>query len=118
MHDYTDYVGRYGHVAEKFAKMGYDFYGMDNRGHGKSEGRLAYFESIDQLVDDLTGYINKVFETFYSKMQGFSSVPPVFLIAHGQGALVVLNFLINNDHTIKSKESSLIKGVAFLKPFW
>lgn len=58
VHGYTDYSGRYAHVAQMFANRGYDFYALDQRGHGKSEGRQMYFESMDQLGDDLTGYFN------------------------------------------------------------
>lgn len=38
VHGFTDYVGRFAHLGKFFAEKGYDFYGMDQRGHGKSEG--------------------------------------------------------------------------------
>ena len=58
VHDFTDYIGRNAHVARGFAEHGYDFFGMDMRGHGKSEGMMAYFSNIVDLVDDLKGYMN------------------------------------------------------------
>ena len=76
--------------------MGYDFYGMDMRGHGKSEGRVAYFENVTMLVDDLNGYIFKVLQ-LYDKDKGFNKVPPVFIVAHGLGALIVLKYLLNSN---------------------
>lgn len=39
MHDFTDYAGRYAHVAKAFSDLFYDFYEMDICGHGKSGGR-------------------------------------------------------------------------------
>jgi acylglycerol lipase len=42
LHDFTDYVGRHTYLAKAFAQLGYDFHGMDMRGHGKSEGSSAF----------------------------------------------------------------------------
>lgn len=34
VHGFTDYVGRFAHVAQYLSELGYDFHGMDQRGHG------------------------------------------------------------------------------------
>ena len=47
--------------------MGYDFYTMDFRGHGKSEGEIGQVPSIDILGTDTINYHEKIIETFYSK---------------------------------------------------
>jgi alpha-beta hydrolase superfamily lysophospholipase len=38
VHGFTDYSGRMAHVGQRFSELGYDFYSMDQRGHGKSDG--------------------------------------------------------------------------------
>jgi len=48
IHGMTDYAGRYAYLAQKFANQGYDFVCMDQRGHGRSEGMPAYFESVQE----------------------------------------------------------------------
>jgi alpha-beta hydrolase superfamily lysophospholipase len=38
VHGFADHAGPYAHHGEIYSKLGYDFYAMDVRGHGKSEG--------------------------------------------------------------------------------
>ena len=47
IHGQQDYAGRYAFLAQKFAKHGYEFLTMDNRGHGRSEGKPGYHEGYD-----------------------------------------------------------------------
>ena len=89
---------------------------MDMRGHGKSEGFSAYFESISTLHVDFKDYLTKVVEELYSKKQGFDETPPIFLAAHGLGALITMKFLVLND---KYKHLTCkIKGIGFFNPFF
>jgi alpha-beta hydrolase superfamily lysophospholipase len=37
-HGFSDYIARFAHLAEKLSKHGFDFFGMDQRGHGLSDG--------------------------------------------------------------------------------
>ena len=37
-HGFTDYGGMWAHVGEMFSKENFDFFMMDSRGHGESEG--------------------------------------------------------------------------------
>ena len=36
VHGFADFVDRKAHVAQEFAQLGYDFFAMDLRGHGRS----------------------------------------------------------------------------------
>ena len=58
-------MGRLGFIAEKFAKLGYDFYAMDHRGHGKSAGRTMLVPSIEVMTNDFKGYLELIMKTFY-----------------------------------------------------
>ena len=57
----------------------------------------------------------KVLTQIYSKRNGFDELPPIFLVAHGFGALIVLNFLFFSEvNNILSK----IKAVGLFAPFF
>ena len=38
VHGFVEHSGHHAHHGEIYSKLGYDFYAMDVRGHGKSEG--------------------------------------------------------------------------------
>jgi alpha-beta hydrolase superfamily lysophospholipase len=89
IHGFTDYIGRFAHVGQEFSKLGYDFYAMDQRGHGKSEGKLAYVPSIDQITDDTILYHRLILEKFYIGIN-----PKIYVVAHSMGAMQILNLLV------------------------
>ena len=47
IHGHGDYSERTAHVGEMFSKLGYDFYMMDTRGNGKSEGQTVFVPSVN-----------------------------------------------------------------------
>ena len=47
IHGFQSYANRQAHLAHDFSKAGYDFFAMDMRGHGKSEGAIAYIPSLE-----------------------------------------------------------------------
>lgn len=49
LHGIHDYAGRHSRMARNFANQGYDFFAIDMRGHGHSEGKRGFFESYEQL---------------------------------------------------------------------
>src|SRR5262245_7230645 len=57
VHGYGEHIGRYPNVAALFNEHGYAVYGLDHRGHGKSSGLRAHFDSFDQPMNDLTRYV-------------------------------------------------------------
>lgn len=36
IHGFSEYVQRFAHLGQKWSNLGYDFYAMDMRGHGRS----------------------------------------------------------------------------------
>lgn len=59
-HGYAEYSGKYGFLAKVFSDAGYDFFGMDQRGFGYSEGQRGFFESYDIHFLDIIEYVNKI----------------------------------------------------------
>jgi acylglycerol lipase len=67
VHGVGEHSGRYEHVAESFTQVGFACYGIDHRGHGKSDGTRAYFTDIGDLVDDLRQLFETIREHYPSK---------------------------------------------------
>jgi len=57
--------------------------------------------------------VEKVLEQLYS---GMVFLPPIFLVAHGLGALITLKFLILNEPD--KGLTNRIKGIGFFNPFF
>lgn len=89
---------------------------MDQRGHGKSEGKVAYVPSVDQITDDTIQFQRMVLDTFY---QG--QTPKVFAVAHSLGAMQLLNMLVRDqeNHVFNPYKYAIkYDSIAMLNPFW
>ena len=49
----------------RLANAGFGVYGIDNQGHGKSQGILGYIPSFDDLVDDCSQFFTSICGKFY-----------------------------------------------------
>ena len=87
---FYDYTGRHGHMCRMFSEMGYDCFGFDTRGHGKSQGDPARINSIKECADDQKGFQRAVLEKFYPDV---AERPPVFLFAHSMACMISINLL-------------------------
>lgn len=54
LHGLSDHGSRFEYVAEKFVKAGFVFVAPDLRGNGKSDGKRGHFDSLDQVMDDIS----------------------------------------------------------------
>lgn len=89
VHGIGEHSGRYPHVVSALTTRGYDVYTFDQRGHGKSGGQRAYFETPDVLPDDLT----RVRESLVRDLGS----TPLFLYGHSMGSLVVLAHALDHQ---------------------
>lgn len=88
VHGFKDYSERYLDFAYRLASEGYEVYGFDMRGHGKSEGDRVYFESVDVVMQDFKAAI-KVFKQIDNNK-------PWILMGHSAGAALTARFVIDN----------------------
>ena len=93
IHGWSDYTGRQAHVAQKFSKLGYEFYAMDQRGHGKSEGHLVEVPSVDEIADDTIEFQKKVMEMY----NDIDNPLKVCVIAHSMGCMQLFNILLREQ---------------------
>jgi alpha-beta hydrolase superfamily lysophospholipase len=52
-HGYTDYLGpHWDHIATLLSSQGLACFGLEHRGHGRSDGLIAYVPSFEEVVTD------------------------------------------------------------------
>jgi len=83
-HGYAEHSGRYQHVAEHLAGLGYAVYALDHRGHGRSDGVRADVTRFEDYLVDL-----KMFLEIVKKQQPGCRV---FLMGHSMGGAIVTLF--------------------------
>ena len=84
VHGLCEHQGRYDYVAERFHEAGIGTYRFDHRGHGKSEGEIAYLSDFNELLDDTNVVVERALAENPDK--------PVFLLGHSMGGLTVALF--------------------------
>jgi acylglycerol lipase len=89
VHGLGDHSGRYMNVVNHFVPLGYVVYGVDQPGHGKSDGPREYVESFDEFSDTLTAYLAMVKEWQPGK--------PIFLLSHSIGGLIASYYLLDHQ---------------------
>ncbi len=82
-HGLAEHSECYHHVARELCDDGWKVYGWDMRGHGRSEGKRGYVRSIQEYIDDLGVFVDKVIPHKES---------PVFF-GHSMGGLVTIRFV-------------------------
>ena len=61
-------------------------FGHDHVGHGKSDGKRVYIESVDHYVDDVIQHCMKMAETYPDL--------PTFIIGHSMGGMITLRAVL------------------------
>lgn len=92
VHGYAEHIGRYPHVAGYLVQHGYAVYGLDHRGHGKSDGLRVYFDTFDQPINDLAPFVDQVKAAHPGKK--------LFLYGHSMGSLIALDFALRHPDVL------------------
>lgn len=82
-HGLGEHGGQYVEVAEAFAAAGVALIAIDQRGHGRSEGKRGHTPSYEALLDDVDAMLDGASE----RHPGV----PRFLYGHSLGGNIVLN---------------------------
>ena len=89
VHGLGDHSGRYMNVVNHFVPLGYVVYGVDQPGHGKSDGPREFVERFEDFSDTLTAYLAMVRE--------WQPGRPVFLLSHSIGGLIAAYYLLDHQ---------------------
>lgn len=112
VHGQGEHIGRYAHLAKRFNAAGMVFWGHDQQGFGKSEGKRGHAPNLNAYLDDIGLLIDHITEKFPGL--------PVYLYGHSMGGNVTLNYLLRrNDHRISAMIATgpWIR-LAFTAPAW
>lgn len=91
IHGVGEHSGRYIETAEKLFDLGFNIYTGDLLGHGLSDGTRIFIESIDDYMDNVDFFINRV-----------KNDMPLFILGHSMGGLIVLYYMLSNkDRNIR-----------------
>ncbi|XP_031281154.1 uncharacterized protein LOC116139618 isoform X2 [Pistacia vera] len=102
LHGLNEHSGRYSDFAKKLNANGFKVYGVDWIGHGGSDGLHAYVHSLDDAVNDLKSFLEKVL----ADNPGL----PCFCFGHSTGASIVLKAVL--DPKIEAR----VAGVVLTSP--
>jgi alpha-beta hydrolase superfamily lysophospholipase len=112
IHGLGEHIERYDSVFAALAKNQIIAYGIDLRGHGKSEGKKGHSPSYELLMED----IEELMKTFRADFNEL----PMFIFGHSMGGNLVANFVIRR----RTQElngfivSSPFFELAFKPPKW
>lgn len=112
VHGLGEHIGRWDHVAELFCSAHIAFFGIDLRGHGRSQGRRGHTKSLNQLLDDIEDLL-KVARREYMDL-------PIILYGHSMGGNLVANFILKrrtSEIQAVVMTSAWLK-LAFTPPTW
>ncbi len=85
VHGLGEHSGRYQSLIQAFAHKSMAFYGYDQRGHGRSQGKRGHASGLTLLADDLGKFLKLV--SIHENNR------PMYLFGHSFGALVCLKYL-------------------------
>jgi alpha-beta hydrolase superfamily lysophospholipase len=97
-HGVGEHIGRYAHVAARLIADGNAVYGLDHRGHGKSDGLRSYFNDLSDPVRDLKQYFDQIKAAQPDKK--------IFLYGHSLGSLIALLFTLSYQNELAGLISS------------
>ena len=92
VHGACEYSGRYTNLVNHFVPTGYAIFGLDHRGHGKSEGLRGYVERFQNYLNDL--------KTFFDIVRRKHSNTKIFLVGHSMGGLIATAYTVHHQHEL------------------
>jgi alpha-beta hydrolase superfamily lysophospholipase len=94
IHGLGEHSGRYARWAELFIQAGYGMLAPDLPGHGRTEGRKAYVQSYQLLLDQVDLVLEQAEKLF-------PGVPRI-LYGHSMGGNIVINYAISREASLKA----------------
>ncbi|MDQ7027546.1 MAG: lysophospholipase [Anaerolineae bacterium] len=92
VHGLGEHIGRYQHVAEALVSAGYAVYGLDHRGHGRSNGKRVQVTSNTHFIDDLKQYFDTIRQEH--------DKDKIFILGHSMGSVISLQFALKYQNSL------------------
>ena len=87
VHGYDDHSGRIMNIVNHFTPKKFAVYGLDQIGHGKSEGTRGYVQKFEDFTETL--------KIFLRMVRNIQTGKPVFLIGYSMGGLITSAYLLD-----------------------
>jgi alpha-beta hydrolase superfamily lysophospholipase len=111
---FSEHVGRYEHVCERWRAAGWLVAAWDLRGQGKSEGPRGYVTRFSEFIDDLFAYLDEL-----QKDSRFRSLGTPIAFAHSMGALLTIHAALRDASRFRALAlTSPYLGLALETPAW
>jgi len=82
VHGFGEHINRYDELARFLNHHGYSVFGLDHRGHGKSEGLRVDINKFSDYINDYIGFIQHI------QINVYPFPKPAFLLGHSMGGLI------------------------------
>lgn len=92
-HGLGEHSGRYNHLIEALADLPINFYGLDHRGHGKSEGVRGHVNSWHDFTRDLGIFISNILQKVGQEK--------LILLGHSMGGNIAINYALDHQEHLK-----------------
>lgn len=89
VHGFAEHSGRYMNIVNHFVPKGYMVYGLDHRGHGRSEGLRGYVEQFSYYLDDL--------KTFFDIIRSEHGDAKIFIVGHSMGGTIATAYAVEHQ---------------------
>ena len=93
VHGVGEHIGRYAAAIQAFSAQGYNCFGYDQRGFGRSEGERGHVKLFSDYVDDLAKFIEEIVKPASGKQ--------IFLLGHSMGSIVALAYAFRYSKKIQ-----------------
>lgn len=86
VHGFGEHSGRYSNVVSELVPAGFGVWGIDHRGHGRSQGQRGFIRSFSDYVEDLQRFYKQVVEPA-------TGLLPRFILGHSMGSIIAMNYV-------------------------
>jgi alpha-beta hydrolase superfamily lysophospholipase len=93
VHGFGEYSERYNHWAMRFVEKGFAVHAIDNRGHGKSDGKRGHVDKHEEFLNDIDVLIKESKKLFPEL--------PQFIYGHSMGGNIVSNYILKRENIFK-----------------
>lgn len=98
VHGYGEHSSRYGTVVDYLVPRGYEIWGFDHRGYGRSPGRRGHIESWSEFRGDVRAFVRH--------MEQERPDRPLFLFGHSLGGLITLEYALHYPEGLRGVVAS------------
>ena len=98
VHGIGEHSGRYDNVVDILVPKRYAIYGFDHRGHGRSPGQRGHINAWAEFREDVRRFLEMVHNE--------EPDPPLFLMGHSLGGLIVLEYVLHHPEGLQGVVAS------------